>query len=259
MKRCIKPFLFTLLLAPAAVMAQLECPAPLALHVGDRYFVDDDYDLNLASGETTLAQILGEGGPYVVTVVSSDGTPVRDILSYTIQGSTLRLQGIGPGSTVMEIITPDQDRLRLRLHVDSSADFVPPRLHLFHGGVVPAQGQQMHNRIRLREHAELGGVLCPFADQVGEVVDVMVVVQVENPDGTKDWYYLTGPGQFVRWDKRLSTLQPYAENFALQRGAPITIFEGPVPRLGQVKIFTGYLGDDGLVYETSPEIIDVEE
>src|SRR5690606_20323803 len=98
--------------------------------------------------------------------------------------------------------------------------------HFFRGGARTGSGDMLRQRVRLHDHARLDGVLCPFAEQEGEEVDVLVVVQVRTGDATRKWFYLTGENSFVPWDKRVSSLRPFLRDFTLERDHPVRFFSG---------------------------------
>jgi hypothetical protein len=185
------------------------------------------------------------------------------VLSYELDGDMLTLRGRGPGAVVLELTTPAGEPLRLRVHVDDDdTAFLPPAPHFFRGGVFNPGGLEpgpARSRVRAREHVRVGGVLCPYLEQTGEEVDVMVVVKLTLMNGENRWFYLTGPGEFTAWDKRADSLRPFQAGWNPSRGQFITLFLGPMPGRGEIRIFTGYATEDGLVYDTQPELVTVEE
>ena len=262
MKFVIK-FACFLLAAPFA-SANAQCPVDqLALKVHQHYYAYDYSDLNLASDTSTAVEIIGNSGPYEITVQSTNEVAAEEIVNFSVNGSTVNLTGIGPGTVVLQIRdqlqTQDQDRLHLRIHVDSDTQFSPPRQHFFRGGVSLDNGNTFRNRVRNRQQLRLTGVLCPYADQIGQVVDVMAVIAVADPSGNTNWYNVRAQNQFEYWvDNKASNLVPFEGDITLVPNYPVTLFEGSINNRARIKVYVGFKNDMELVYDEVPETVIIE-
>ncbi|MDT8399925.1 MAG: hypothetical protein RQ899_15070 [Pseudomonadales bacterium] len=260
MHKILKSFVIGLLMFPSvAVFAQSACNSDqLVIKVQGRYFSENDFNIHIDENPT-VADILGDRGPYAVDVIGDGAKSPDEIVNYTLTGSRLLLTGLDTGSVTMEVTDSQGFSLRLRMHVNSLAEFVLPRQEFSIGGASLDGGKTFEERVDFGDQLALMSHLCPYADQIGNVVDILAVLRTQTQDGASTWYYVTGKNRFALWDTRLATLKPYLENFPLAENYTLTLFEGAANRTGRISFYIGFQNESGLVFNEIPETIIVEE